>query len=289
MFDLSQHFNNDGTVNADGPGLATLAGDEHKETKCFDDIKDIQSFAKSHADTKSALGKKLENVIQKPAADASDEDKAAYRTSLKDELGSVKSGAEFEFTRPDLPKGMHYDEAMEAQFRELFAQVGMPKDEAKVLFDAYSKGQVDRYNTAAEAEQNQIKADDDQLLVDWPGEKMIVNPRLAFAAMKALGAEAFPRLWNGWKEADGTVIPGLEARLKEANVFASPGDLTKWRACGVDTGMLRLYCVIGAKMVGAKVLTGDGAGKNVTTLGGKEVPEAEQAEVDAVNAKTNWS
>jgi len=286
-FDLSQHCNEDGTF-INPAALRTLAGPEHADSKCFDDVKDFPSLVKSHADTKSALGKKLENVIQKPSADASEEDRTAYRASLKTELGAVKSGAEYEFARAELPAGMPYDEAMEAQFRELFAKTGTPKDEAKQIYEAYSAYQIAKHNAAAVAEQNQIKDDDEKLRTDWPGEKMLVNPRLALAGMEALGAEAFPRLWNGWTEADGTVVAGLEARLKKAKIFDSPGDLAKWRACGVDTSMLRLYCVIGKKMVGAKMLSGDGAGKKPAMVGGKEVTEAQQAEVDAVNANTKW-
>ena len=287
-FNLSEHCNDDGSF-IDPAALRTLAGPEYAESKAFDDIKDFRSLVKVHADTKSALGKKLDNVIQKPAADASDEDKAAFRTSLKTELGAVKSGAEYEFNRPaELPAGMHYDEAFEAQAREMLAAAGIPKDEAKAIYDGYSNYQIARYNAAAEAETKQIKADDDQLRTDWAGEKMTVNPRLAFAAMKELGAEAFPRLWNDRTEADGSVFKGLESRLKEANIFDSPGDLDKWRSCGVETSMLRLYSVIGQKMVGAKMLTGDGTGKKTTTVGGKEITEAQQNEVEAVNAQTKW-
>ena len=286
-YNLSDHFNEDGTVNADGPGLASLAGEEHAGTKCFDDIKDIQTFVKSHADTKSKLGKKLENVIQKPAADASDEDKAAYRASLKTELGAVKSGAEYEFTRPELPAGMRYDEVMEGHFRELFAQTGMPKDEARQIYDAYNKYQIGLYNDAAKEETRQIKTDDEQLRTDWPGAEMTVNTRMAFMAMQEIGAEAFPKLWKGWTEDDGTEIEGLEARLKKSGIFDSPGDLDKWRACGIDTSMLRLYCVLGKRMQAGKVLTGAGTVGGKTT-GGKEITEAQQAEVDAVNAQTKW-
>jgi len=287
-FDLSEHCNDDGTF-INPAALKGLAGPEHAETKCLDDVKDFSSLVKFAVETKSAYGKKLDNVIQKPGKDASDADKAAYKASLKAELGAVKSGAEYEFARPEkLPAGMGYDEAMEAQFRELFAKTGMAKDEAKQLYDAYNEYQVARYNTAAAAEQQQIKADDDQLRVDWPGEKMLANPRLAYQAMAALGAEAFPKLWNGWTEADGTVIQGLDARLKESKIFDSPGDLAKWRACGVDTSMLRLYSVIGAKMVGAKMLTGDSAGNKTAMVGGKEISEAEQAQIDAANANTDW-
>ncbi|HUT45544.1 MAG TPA: hypothetical protein VMX36_04630 [Sedimentisphaerales bacterium] len=289
-FNLSDFFNEDGTINADGPGLSTLAGPDHANSQSYKDVKDCHSFVKAAFDTHAKVGKKLDNVIQKPGKDASDADKAAYRASLKAELGAVKSGAEYEFARPEkLPAGMGYDEAMEAQFRELFAKTGMAKDEAKQLYDAYNEYQVARYNTAAKAEAEQIKLDDDQLRVDWPGEKMLTNPRLAYQAMAALGAEAFPKLWNGWTEADGTVIQGLDARLKEAKIFDSPGDLAKWRACGVDTSMLRLYSVIGARMDGAKMLTGDSAGKKTVMAGGKEISEAEQAQVDAANANTDWS
>jgi hypothetical protein len=282
-FNLSDHVNDDGTF-VNPSALKALAGDEHKDTKCFDDIKDFQSFVKVHADTKSALGKRLENVIQKPGKDATDAEKAAYRASLKAELGAVKSGAEYEFKRPDLPAGMQYDEAMETQFREIFAKAGVPKEDAKGFYDAYNAGMLAKHKAAAEAETRQIGTEDEQLRKDWTGNDMLVNPRMAFAAMKSLGAEAFPKLWAGWTEPDGTVIKGLEVRLKEANIFDSPGDLAKWRACGVDPSMLRLYCVLGRKMIGANMLTGDGNAKPAA----KGMTPTLQAEVDACNAQTKW-
>ena len=286
-FNLSEHCNDDGTF-INPANLRTLAGTEHAETKCFDDMKDFPGLVKFAAETKSAYGKKLENVIQKPAADASDEEKAAYRASLKTELGAVKSGAEYEVTRPDLPKGMYYDEALEGKVRDLLAKAGVPKDEGKAIFDGFNNHQLARHKALAEAETRQIEADDNQLRADWPGDDMVVKPRLAFAAMQALGAEAFPKLWNGWKEADGSQIEGLEARLKKAAIFDSPGDLAKWRECGVDTSMLRLYSVIGERMKVGNVLTGDGLGKPAVMVGGKEISEAQQAEVEAVNANTTW-
>ena len=289
-FNITDHFNTDGTVNADGPGLATLAGPEHADTKCFDDVKDFHSFIKSHADTKSALGKKMENVIQKPGENATDADKAAYKASLKAELGAVKSGAEFEFVRPTLPAGMRYDEAMEAHFRDMFAQMGTSKEDAKLAFDGYNSYMIAQYNKAAEAEQKQIADGDEKLRTDWAGNDMLLNTRLAYQAMQTLGAEAFPTLWKNWKTGDGTEIKGLETRLKEARIFDSPGDLAKWRACGVDTSQLRLFAVIGQRMKAGNILTGDGTPGTPAskTPGGKELTESAQAEVDAVNAQTVW-
>ena len=287
-FNLSEHCNDDGTF-INPAALKSLAGPEHAETKCFDDVKDFPSLVKFAAETKSAIGKRLENVIQKPGKDATDADKAVYRASLKTELGAVKSGAEYEFSRPVLPAGMQYDDVLEGKVRDMFAKAGVPKDEAKEIFETFNNHQLAMHKAYAEAETRQIAADDDQLRKDWPGNDMVVKPRLAFAAMKALGADAFPKLWNGWAEADGSQIEGLEARLKKAAIFDSPGDLAKWRECGVDTSMLRLYSVIGEKMKAGNILLGDGAGRAPVMVGGKEISEAQQAEVAAVNANTDWS
>jgi len=278
-FNVNDYVNEDGSF-VDGADIKSLAGDEHKETKCFDDIKDFQSFVKVHADTKSALGKKLDNVIQKPGENATDEEKAAFRQSMKTELGAVKSGSEYEFTRPDMPEGMFYDEQFESSMREMLAQAGVPKDEAKALYDGYNKMMIANYTKAAEDEGKREKAADEKLRADWPGTEMTVNTRLAHAAMQALGAEAFPELWSGFKDAEGKDVKGLEQRMKESGIFDSPGDLAKWRSIGVDPSMLRLYAVIGKRMQSGQVLTGEGT----TTGGGSEIPEDIKAKINAENA-----
>jgi len=278
MLDVNEFMNDDGSF-IEGADIRSLAGPGHEETKCFDDIKDFSSLVKVHADTKSALGKKLENVIQKPGEKATDDERAAYKTALREGLGAPKSGAEYEFTRPELPAGMQYDEEFESGMRETLAQAGVPKDEAKVIYDAYNTKMIERFNKHAETEAAEIKAGDEKLRAEWPGEKMTVNTRMAYAAMQALGAKAFPELWSGFKDGEGKDVPGLEQRLKEAVIFDSPGDLDKWRACGVDTSMLKLYSVIGEMMQPGQVLVGDGVGKSTSGIS-----DAEKARINADNA-----
>lgn len=283
-FDLSDHFNSDGTVNAEGPGLATLAGDEHKESQSYKDAKDFPSFVKAAFDTHAMVGKKLENVIQKPGENATDADRAEYRKILNAERGAAKDGAEYELTAVE---GLPFDKAKEAEFREFCCKGEVPKDTAKAMWDWYHDGQKVAHTAALEAETNAENTRIENLRTAWPGEKMIINPRFAYNALMAFGPKVYPDFWPDIKGEDGQVHKGLGTNLAESKVYDSPGDFEKWAKCGIGAEQLLLFAAIGEGMKSGSVLTTEGAG------GGKksenEMTESQEAEVEACNANTNWT
>jgi len=275
-FNISDHFNTDGTVNTEGPGLATLAGEEHAESQSYKDVKNLQSFVKAAFDTHAKVGEKLENVIQKPGENATDEEKVAYRKALNAERGAPKTGAEYEFNRVE---GLPHDETKEAEFREFCCTNEIPKDTAKAMWDWYHGGQKVLAEANTKAETEAAEQAEQKLREDWAGDKMIENPRLAYAAIQALGPELFADMWEDFKGPSGEMVKGLKTRLTESNVYDAPGDLAKWRECGIDTGQLRHYEVIGRRMLGAKILPGE-----KTAGAGSDMDEATKARINAENA-----
>lgn len=59
--------------------------------------------------------------------------------------GRPEKPDEYEFERPDLPQDLPYDEESEKAFREWAHINGLNKKQAKNLYDAYVKTQVDRH------------------------------------------------------------------------------------------------------------------------------------------------
>ena len=275
-FDLSSHINGDGTFNADGPGLAVLAGPDHAESQSFKDAKDFPAFVKAAFDTHAMVGKKMDNVIQKPADDASDADRAAYRKTLNSERGAPKTGAEYEFTRLE---GLGYDDAKEAEFREFCCRLEVPRDTAKEMWDFYHNGIKSTAEANAKSEETATEDAEKKLREDWPGEAMIEKPRLAYLAINEFGPELFGDMWEDFKGPSGDMVKGLKTMLKETGVYDSPGDLAKWRQCGIDSEQLRHYEIIGRRMKVGKTLTSDAGGKIVS-----DMDEATKARINAENA-----
>ncbi|MCK5605435.1 hypothetical protein KAR91_26320, partial [Candidatus Pacearchaeota archaeon] len=106
-----------------GDGFAeaatAIAGESHKGSKVYDDVPDFDTLVKNYADTKSLVGKKLEGVIQKPANDASDEDKAAYRDGLLTELGASENPDDYKF--PEV-EGIEYHPDVAKLFQDYFVE-----------------------------------------------------------------------------------------------------------------------------------------------------------------------
>ena len=169
--------------------LPGMLGDEHIDSKVFDDIPDVATLAKNYADTKSMVGRKLEGVIQKPTESATDEDKANYRDTLRIELGAPESIEGYAFDRPELPEGMEYDEGMEGEFKDLFFQRKTSPDDAKFFVDAFNQMQINRYKQAVEAQNKEFEADVASFKADNLGELLPKNLRIALKAVKEFSSD----------------------------------------------------------------------------------------------------
>lgn len=248
-FVAADTFNEDGTFTDAGKGsLVTFAGDDHKETKAFDDIKDLGGLAKVYADTKSALGKKLENVIQKPADDADETVKANYRAELAKAAGAPDDKSGYELYKPEsLPEGMEWSEDLEAGYRELFAQLKVPKDTALALSKHFADSAIANYTTIMDEDKKAASERNDaaqrefdegcaKLRTEQPGDKLALFTRTSLKAIEKYGSKE------------------LTDKLKEAKMYENATDLTKWRDTGVSLATLRLFANVGNDMNDAGLL-----------------------------------
>jgi len=150
MDNIMQHIDESGAfADSFKEQIGLYAGDEFKGSKVFDDVPDVATLIKNYAHTKTAYGKKLDNVIQLPNDASSDEDKAAAITAAQDFLGAPKEAKDYEFPRVD---GLDYSEEREKLFREFFMTNRVPVDFAKSLVETFNKMQVDMVNAQLDTE-----------------------------------------------------------------------------------------------------------------------------------------
>jgi hypothetical protein len=191
--------------------LPGMLGEDHKDFKGFDDTPNIQTLVKRWADDKSFVGKKLENVIQKPAQDATDEQKDEYTKALRAELG-IPDAAE-NYVYPELAEGEDYREGSKEYWSDIFKKLNISQEQATGLTNALHEMQrhnIEADNKAAtEAGEKQlgeqVKAIDDM----YPGEEKPAALRHALAFIDKYGTEA------------------LQGAVKEANLFDNH-DLKTW-------------------------------------------------------------
>lgn len=249
----------------DATQLLEAAGPEHKDFKGFVDVKNIAGLAKVYADTKSAFGKKLEGVIQKPTKDAKPEDIAAYRAAIASELGVATKPEELELTRPTLPPEYPYDEVMEKEFKQFCIEHKIPKEYAKAVSDWYNARQGGVLTAFSENNQKQYKADVELLEKDWAGDAMPTNLRMVFKAVQEFGDD------------------NLKKQLADAKLYDNPKQLDVWTKLLGGLNQLRIWERIGKRILGSKPLP------NIPGGGGGELTQRQKDMRDFPNSPETWA
>lgn len=222
--------------------LPGFLGEEHKDSKDFDDIKDIGTLVKRFADNRKMVGKKLDNVIQRPADNATDDAKAEFRNVLLTELGAPEKVDGYSFDRPNLPEGMEYSDETEKHFRELFHKLRVPADTAKQLAASFNEMQIAKFSEQRNAAKKESDEQGDKLKIDWPGELFSKNARIAYKAIQ--------------KFMDDDALKTFD----EAQIFDHASDLDLWDKLGIGISQLRVWHSIGESTLDAKALTNEGGG-----------------------------
>lgn len=254
--------------------LPTMLGDEHKEFKGFDDTPDLKTLVKRFADNKVFVGKKLENVIQKPAKDAKPEEIAAYRQALGKELGAAESPDKYEFFHADpktLPEGWNYNAETEKAIAVLAHKHNVPVAFLKEASEAMHKAQFNDYQQAVANQQaayEKFFSDEVNFLRTndkWLGDATPKNLRTVLQTIEAFGSDE------------------LKAKVKEAKLYdkASLDNLKDWEKAGIPVQNIPFLLNVGSKLLGAQLPQGGGAG------GGQET-ELEKAKRLHPNRSELW-
>ena len=232
---IMEHINADTGDFADTfkDQIVGIAGEEFKGTKVFDDVPNLSTLVKNYAHTKTAFGKKLEGVIQRPKEDASEEDKTAFRNGLLTELGASDKPDDYVF--PEV-EGMAYHPEVAKEFQNYFVENKYPVGMANSLIEKWNETQVSLAKAQLEAQQAQHEADYAELEKDpkWTGDKMVENGRTVFAAIMDLCEDK-----------------DLQSLLTKSKINDDPGNHQKWTELGFDTRQRRIWLRIGTAMKSA--------------------------------------
>lgn len=234
--------------------LLEAAGPEHKDSKVFEGVTNISQLAKLTADTKAFVGKKLENVIQKPGKDAKPEEIEAYRTSLATELGVPDKPEGYELKRPELPEGFPYDEVMEGEFLKYCLENKIPKKYVELLTNWYNDRQSGIIRNHVEGQQKQFKDDVTLIEKDWQGDTLPANLREIFHLAQELGDD------------------DLKKKLNDAKLYDNPKQYEVWAKLLGGVNQLHFWHNLANKVRGSRLLVGSaGAGAGELTQRQKDV------------------
>lgn len=246
----------DGEGNFTDAGKAALSsefGDDHADFKGFEGVNNLGTLGKMYADTKTMVGKKMENVIQKPGENATDEQKAEYRAALNAANGVPEDPDGYIFDKEGIPEGLEISEAEETMWKEAFKDAGVSTEGGSKLFEAYKQARVAEAAEYQKAIDTAYQSEVAALKDAWKGDAIIENPRIAFNAINAFCDDE------------------LKDVLKNAGVFSDPANLDKWRKAGITPSQLHIWGNIGKAMKSGTVLPSSNGGPNA----GDDSPRAQ--------------
>lgn len=255
---MPNFFDESGNVTEDfRTELPNMLGTEHAESKMFNDIidredkteaSDIALMIKSGADTKAMVGKKMDNVIQRPGENPTDDEKAEYTKTLLTSLGLGEKHEDFKLTMPDdLPEGFTANDENDKEFTQWCMDNDIPKSVAERMYTRYMQKQVELINKGVEAAKTKAdeadalwESDCGELKTDWPGTELGKGIRTALKAM-----QAFEKDDVGFMEA-----------LDKSGLYTNPENFAALREAGVDIHSLRKWRVIGDALLDSEFLRG---------------------------------
>ena len=225
----------DGNLSADfNP---SILGDAYSETGVFKNSNNIVSIMKSLVDTKTDLGKKLENIIQIPGEDASDEQKSDYTAAIRKASGAAATTDDYEF---GITVGGEAHDEYTKVFREKFLELGLPPSVAADIVALHDTTQ-EVIQEALQAQANEaFKVEVADYTKAHLGDKLVTGPRTAAKAIIEFADD------------------GLRAKVLEAKLVENPGNFKAWKEIGITPKQLLIWENVGTKMKSDKAISDEG-------------------------------
>lgn len=223
----------------------SMLGDDYAGSQLFEKTPDILALCKVAHDSKSALGKKLENVINRPGKDATEEDLKNYRETLISELGLPEKAEDYDFTPP---QGVNADEEVIKRMGELLLKNKVPKVIADPIIRDFNEYQKELLDQQFSRMNEQFKNESAEFLKLHPGNSSVVAARTALKAIMQFGSDE------------------VKNAIKDAKAFDDPGNLEKLRDLGFWPSQLAVWENIGKAMKSDMAISNEGTPFNTGEL-----------------------
>lgn len=268
---IEEHIGEGGLFTEGFAGeMKTALGKGYEETKFFDDAKDLSSVFKIAIDSRakiSELGEQLKATVNRPGADASDEDKAAYRKTLQKELGASDKLEDYVVGKPDnIPKGLPFNEDAPRGWAQMFMEQGIPVDVAKGIMTAIYDRTIEAHNTKLADAQKVFDTEVEEITSKHQPDDLKIMGRQVVSFINLYGSEDVVT--------DGVTQEGMKTMTTNAGMFSTPDDFEKWKALGVNPKDFMFMAKIGRET--------DGGGPKGGTPG--PASQSAVAEAEAINA-----
>jgi hypothetical protein len=236
MIDDIEVMSDDGKIT-DSSAILEALGDDYKDNKSLDGVSDVLMLTKRFLDTKADYGKKLEGVIKKPTENATDQEKADYKKSLKKELGAPETREAYDF---EPVEGVERNEGFISRIKDAFVSEGVPVDSASRIVKSLEEFQLETQRTLEAERESQFQDDLKKFQTDHPGDKLIIGSRTAIKAMIQFGNQ------------------DLVKALKDNKILDDPGNFDALKKLDIWPSHLLIWEKIGEAMKSDKAITNEG-------------------------------
>lgn len=219
LIDAEGNFTEDFTKALPGYlGKETLTREDGSPIKMFEHTPNLGSLVKMAYGAKTDLGKKLDNVIQKPGERASEEDIAKYMAEIDTARGVPAEAQNYEFPLAEgETEETLYSEDEKTAYKEFAKKHNVPSsvfNEFVLLNKKFASGKAAAITQKIQEGENEAI---EKLKTDNSGDKLNLAGKQVFNALSKFNKNN----------------PEFLAKMKESGVFENPTDFQRWKNAGV--------------------------------------------------------
>jgi hypothetical protein len=259
---IMEHIGEDGAFT-DGFAKATIThlGEGYQDSKSLDDVHNIGALAKIAIDSRRANTKLTEaaaTAIQRPGENATDEEKAAHKKLLRNELGASAKVEDYNFGKPlNLPEGLPWNEEGAKKWAEFFSKNSIPVEIAREIVTAVHTEAIETFNKLQVTNKESFDA-----------TVKVITDKNQPDAIKEMGRLAFKYLDTWGSDEAKEAIKGM---------FEMPENFEEWSKRGIPPAQVAHMAKVAKGMQSGTTKAGDKTGAK---------PDADADFVAMVNAKS---
>ena len=160
--------------------------EDYREEKSLSKYQSVGDLAKGHVHLSRMMG----NSVKIPGEDTTDEERNDFYTKM----GRPETADKYEYERPDMPEGMHYDGDVETAFKQLAHDQGLSQNQLGSILDWYNKYALDsQIDQKLHMDEAYVKGEA-ALQKEWGHKGYDRNVAIAQRAMNEFGGPELAKL-----------------------------------------------------------------------------------------------